>query len=88
MKGGEPIGTILYEIQKNFNFKNPEVHLPKLMEAYKLISQLEDEHWRNLKKKEIENIITACCGLYIEGIASAQYTNPNGEIILKLKATI
>ncbi|WP_313807785.1 PIG-L family deacetylase [Flavobacterium sp.] len=87
VKGGEAIGTILYEIQKNFNFKNPEVHLPKLMEAYKLISQLDDEHWRNLKKKEIETIITACCGLYLEGVASVQYTNPNGEIVLKLEAT-
>ncbi|MEW5675820.1 PIG-L family deacetylase [Flavobacterium enshiense] len=87
VKGGEAIGKILYEVQNNFNFKNPEVHLTKLMEAYKLISQLEDEHWKNLKKQEIESIITACCGLYLEGVASVQYTNPNGEITLKLEAT-
>lgn len=87
VKGGEAIGKILNEIQNNFNFKNPEVHLTKLVEAYKLINQLEDEHWKTLKKQELENIIVACCGLYLEGVASIQNTNPNGEITLKLEAT-
>lgn len=87
VKGGEAIGKILMDVQQNFNFKNPEVHLPKLVEAYKLISKLEDEHWRTLKKQELENIIIASCGLYLEGVASQQNTNPNGEITLKLEAT-
>ncbi|UOK41893.1 MULTISPECIES: PIG-L family deacetylase [Flavobacterium] len=87
LKGGETIGKILTDIQKNFNFKNPEVHLTKLIEAYKLISQLEDEHWKTIKKQELENIIVATCGLYLESAASLQNTNPNGEIALKLEAT-
>jgi LmbE family N-acetylglucosaminyl deacetylase len=87
VKGGEAIGKILTEVQQNFNFKNPEVHLPKLVEAYKLICQLEDEHWKTIKKQELENIIIASCGLYLEGVASLQSTNPNGEITLKLEAT-
>ncbi|HSD14257.1 MAG TPA: PIG-L family deacetylase [Flavobacterium sp.] len=87
VKGGETIGKILTDIQKNFNFKNPEVHLTKLIEAYKLINQLEDEHWKTIKKQELENIIVATCGLYLEGVASIQNTNPNSEITLKLEAT-
>ncbi|ESU20245.1 putative LmbE-like protein [Flavobacterium enshiense DK69] len=87
VKGGETIGKILTDIQKNFNFKNPEVHLTKLIEAYKLINQLEDEHWKKIKKQELENIIIATCGLYLESAASLQNTNPNGEISLKLEAT-
>lgn len=87
VKGGEAIGKILTDIQKNFNFKNPEVHLTKLIEAYKLIDQLEDEHWKTIKKLELENIIVATCGLYLESVASLQNTNPNSEITLKLEAT-
>ncbi len=87
VKGGEAIGKILLDVQQNFNFKNPEVHLPKLVEAYKLICKLDDEHWRSLKKQELENIIMACCGLYLEGVASIQNTNPDSEITLKLEAT-
>ena len=86
IKGGEAVGKILTEIQTNFNFKNPDVHLPKLIEAYKLINQLEDEHWKTIKKQELENIIIASTGLYLESVASQQNTNPNSEIALKLEA--
>ena len=47
--GGEAIGTILYEIEANFDFGNPSKHLPKLMEAYALLQQIEDEHWKTIK---------------------------------------
>lgn len=86
VKGGEEIGAILYEIEKNFNFKDPSVHLPKLMEAYNLVNKLEDKHWRNIKKKELENIIIASAGLFLEGISAVQSTNPGGEFSLKIEA--
>lgn len=86
VKGGEAIGKILMGIQNNFNFNNPSAHLPKLAEAYHLISQLEDTHWRDIKKKELEQIIMASCGLYLEAVAAQQNTNPGSEITVKLEA--
>src|SRR5690606_32032002 len=35
VKDGKAIGDILYAIENNFNFKDPSVHIPKLLEAYK-----------------------------------------------------
>jgi hypothetical protein len=32
--GGNEIGKILYDIEKNFNFGNPSVHIPNLIKAY------------------------------------------------------
>ncbi|MCY1497678.1 Mycothiol S-conjugate amidase [compost metagenome] len=86
VKGGEAIGKILNEVQANFNFNDPSVHLPKLIEAYNLISKLEDEHWRTIKKQELETIILASAGLFLEGTASEQSTNPNNEFTLRLEA--
>lgn len=86
VKGGEAIGEILVEIEKNFNFKNPAVHLPKLMEAYNLVDKLEDNHWKSIKKMELENIILAASGLFLEGISSEQSSNPSGEFTLKIEA--
>lgn len=86
VKGGEAIGKILNEIEANFNFKDPSVHLPKLMEAYNLINKLEDKHWRTIKKQELESIILASAGLFLEGASSDQSTNPNGDFTLKLEA--
>lgn len=86
VKGGEAIGKILNDIEAHFNFKDPSVHIPKLIEAYQLVSKLEDEHWRTIKKQELENIILASAGLFFEGVSSEQSTNPDSDFTLKLEA--
>ena len=86
VKGGEAIGKIMNGIETNFNFKDPSVHLPKLVEAYNLVTKLEDKHWRELKKQELESIILASAGLFLEGISSEQSTNPGGEFTLRIEA--
>lgn len=86
IKGGEAIGKILYEIEKNFNFKNPSTHLPKLMEAYQLVLRLEDNHWRELKKQQLEEIILASAGLFLEANATESTVNFNGSFTLKTEA--
>lgn len=86
VKGGEEIGKILSEIEKKFNFKDPSVHLPKLMEAYALVNKLQDKHWKSIKKQELETIILASAGLFLEATASEQSSNPNENFTLKLEA--
>ena len=82
LKNGGDIGGILYEIKNNFDFINPSKHLPKLMNAYEKIQQLENNHWREIKEKEIKTIIEACAGLYLE--ASALYSSgiPNSSMLI------
>lgn len=83
-KGGE-IGEILYEIEENFDFVYPEKHLPKLMKAYGLIDKLTDNHWREIKKKQIKEIIEACAGLYLEASAESSSATPNSIINLNFE---
>ncbi len=78
-KGGE-IGEILYEVEENFNFINPSKHLPELMKAYKLIQKLKDNHWREIKEKQIKEIIEACAGLYLEASANTSSTAPKTKV--------
>ena len=54
IKGGNLIGDILYKVENNFNFKDPSVHIPQLIEAYKLLQNVKDEHWKTIKTKEIK----------------------------------
>ncbi|MDP5105546.1 MAG: PIG-L family deacetylase [Polaribacter sp.] len=79
INGGE-IGDILYEVENNFDFVNPSKHLPKLMEAYKLVQKIEDIHWREIKEKQLEEIIEACAGLYLEASVDSSYGIPNATI--------
>ena len=87
VKGGKKIGKILAEVEENYNFENPSESLPQLMEAYQLIQELENKHWRVIKTEEITHIITACTGLYLEANTSTEFATKNSAIKINLEAT-
>ncbi|MBJ6367076.1 PIG-L family deacetylase [Snuella sedimenti] len=86
IKGGKAIGAILYKIENEFNFKNPSQHIPQLLEAYELLQNIEDEHWKNLKTKELKSIIEMCAGLYLEASANTNWTTRNETVSLNIEA--
>lgn len=86
VKGGEPIGELLKDVQQNFDFENPDKSLPKLIEAYKMIQNLENEHWKRIKTQEIKDIIYACSGLYLEAVAQVPSVTPGEQIQVNLEA--
>jgi len=86
VKGGKAIGDILYAIENDFDFVNPASHLPQLMKAYKMIQELEDEHWKAIKLVEIEAIIQACAGLYLEASAATPSATPRSTINVNIEA--
>ena len=86
VEGGETVGKILYEIERNFDFAQPSKHLPQLIEGYKAILKLQDGHWKEIKKKELEDIIQSVCGLYLEATASESNTYPGSTIDIHIEA--
>ncbi len=85
VKGGKAIGNILNDVEKNFNFRNPSVHLDDLMSAHQLLQKIEDKHWKDIKIKELENIIEACLGLYLEASANTPTTSAGSDIVLNFE---
>jgi LmbE family N-acetylglucosaminyl deacetylase len=86
VKGGEEIQVILDQVQQDYDFENPSKSVPALMKAYKLITQLEDPHWREFKTKQIKEIIAACLGLYLEGAAAVPYSTVGEQLDVSLEA--
>ncbi|SDS31483.1 PIG-L family deacetylase [Christiangramia echinicola] len=86
VKGGEEIERILSQVEKNFDFANPSKSLSELMEAYELIQELEDEHWKETKTEQIKDIIYACSGLYLEAVAEKPAITPSEELKVELEA--
>ena len=82
IEDGGAIGAILYEVEANFNFTNPEVHIPQLLKAYEKIQNLKDSYWRSLKSKQLLEIIEACLGLYVEAVAEHSAATPNASMEL------
>ncbi|NJX15505.1 PIG-L family deacetylase [Tamlana crocina] len=85
IKGGKAIGNILNEAEANFNFKNPSEHIPQLVEAYKLLQNIENEHWKTQKSKELKSIIEMCAGLYLEASADTSIATPSETINVNLE---
>ncbi|NER17448.1 PIG-L family deacetylase [Spongiivirga citrea] len=86
VKGGKKVGAILEKIEANFNFRNPTIHLDELAKAFQLINTLEDDHWKEIKLKEITTIISACAGLYLEASTSESAVTPGSLVDLNIEA--
>ncbi|KQC29295.1 PIG-L family deacetylase [Flagellimonas eckloniae] len=86
VKGGKAIGDILYKVEEEFDFTNPSKHVPELVEAYRLLQKIEDKHWKTLKSKELESIILACSGLYLEVSSESASTTPGNTQKLNVEA--
>ena len=83
---GSFIGPILNKVEKNFNFKDPSVHIPDLLTAYDILQTSNDEHWKAVKSKEILAIIQACAGLYLEASANTASAAPGQDIKINIEA--
>lgn len=85
VKGGKDIAKILKSVESNFDFTNPSASIPQLVQAYNLIENLEDEHWRSIKSKDIKKVILACSGLYLEAAANTNHATPASKIALDIE---
>lgn len=86
LEGGAAIGTILTQVEKTFNFMDPAEHIDELLQAYELIQELKDDHWREIKSKEIKKLILDVTGLYLEASAAESYTNPGESVEIDIEA--
>jgi len=86
IQGGKPIGELLANVQKNYDFKNPSASIPELVKAYSMIQNLKETHWKNIKSEEIKKIIAACTGLYLEAVAENQETTLGNTLKVKVEA--
>ena len=78
--GGAPIEKKVNNLLSNFNFTSPSKNIPALIDIYDDISKISDNHWREIKLAEIEDIIVACSGLYLEA-RSNQQTAVRGDAV-------
>ena len=86
IEGGEAIGSILNPLLNTFNFQDPSTIVPELVKAYKLLQNTKQGHWRSIKLKELEDLIIACSGVFLEAVSSKESINPLGRYMLNIEA--
>ncbi len=61
------------QLIKDYSLNDPERSVPGLVQVYQEIARLKDGYWRNQKLKEVQELIGACSGLWLEASARSGY---------------
>ncbi|MBK9257447.1 MAG: PIG-L family deacetylase [Saprospiraceae bacterium] len=80
VNGGEEITALIDVTLKEFSFLNPEKSIANLIQIHNLIQKTEDPFWKEIKTKEVKDLIAACLGLYAEAKTNVHKAT-KGEIL-------
>lgn len=86
IEGGKKIGDLVAKINKAYDVQHPSKSIKELMNAREMIDALKDSYWREVKLKEIDQIIKSVLGLYLEVVAASPTATPGQEVELTIEA--
>jgi LmbE family N-acetylglucosaminyl deacetylase len=76
--GAADIEAICLRLIGEYDFIRPEKSVPMLLQLRARLETITDKYWRQLKMAEVDQLIVACTGLYIEAKAS-RYEAAEGD---------
>ncbi len=85
LEGGAPIGKLLEEITKSFQYDDPSASIPNLLKVRKMILALPSSTWKDKKLVEIEKVIQWSLGLFIEATSKDYSVTPNSQAEITLE---
>jgi LmbE family N-acetylglucosaminyl deacetylase len=85
VKGSQKVSQKIQGIIQAYTPANPSASVPGLVEAYKLLQQLDgSDYYVQQKKQEIQSLIKDCLGLWFETNPSDYSTTPGGKAAVKI----
>lgn len=84
--GGEKIGKLLAKVDENYRDDRASASVPDLLKALKMIQELPDGYWKNIKLEEIKSVIRGCLGLYLEATSGEPIAAPGDPLKIHLEA--
>jgi LmbE family N-acetylglucosaminyl deacetylase len=84
--GGKKVGDVLARATRTFDPENPSAVIPTLLEARRLIQALPAGRWTTVKLADLDQVIGACLGLYLEAAAESVSAVPGDRVKIDLEA--
>lgn len=78
--GGENLSALFENIHEAFDPGNPSASLPELLKAHKMLNDMPAGFWVDIKRKDLQEIIRACAGIWVEAIAE-DYSGTPGDSV-------
>ncbi|HUD72418.1 MAG TPA: PIG-L family deacetylase, partial [Dongiaceae bacterium] len=84
--GGKPVGDLLAKATRDFRPEDPSAVVPTLLEARAKLAALPAGRWTTTKKADLDRIIGACLGLFLEASAGSPTAAPGETMKIDLEA--
>lgn len=78
--GAAQVAAQLAAASRTFDPARPAASLPPLVRAHRELARLGDDPWVAFKRSELEEVIRACAGLWLEAVAQFPSASPGGRI--------
>lgn len=83
VEGGDQIHSFINKTIAEFEDENPSSILDNLFLIYEKISILKDEYWKQVKLKEITELIRSCAGIWVEAISDNEFVSIDDTLNVK-----
>jgi LmbE family N-acetylglucosaminyl deacetylase len=84
--GGAKLAALLRAAAQRFDAHHPEASIPALLAARAELRRLPDNPWRGQKLGEIDDLVVACAGLFVEATAAAWAVAPGERLTVTVTA--
>ncbi len=82
---GASVKEAINKIIQQYDFEHPEKSVSSLVELYKKVQGLSFPNiWWYQKKKEIEDLIIECSGVFVEATTEVEYAVPGEKLTINL----
>ncbi|GCC50257.1 PIG-L family deacetylase [Chryseotalea sanaruensis] len=85
VKGGEKVQTLVNKVIVEYNEEKPEASVPVLIQIKQQIIALEKSVWRDRKLEEVNQLLQACLGLYLEATADHFWATPGNIVSVSIE---
>jgi LmbE family N-acetylglucosaminyl deacetylase len=84
VEGASKIESLVDRLIEHYSLSNPEKSLPALVNLYKELQQLKDGYWKNQKLKEVQQLVEACSGLWLEATVRNPYAVQGDPLLVNI----
>ncbi|MGF1638995.1 MAG: PIG-L family deacetylase [Cyclobacteriaceae bacterium] len=82
VQGSQQAATFAQQAIDKFDPLQPELTVPTLIKLRKSLNALEDPFWQEIKRKEVDELIYACLGLFLELRINDRTASPGDMVSL------
>jgi LmbE family N-acetylglucosaminyl deacetylase len=83
MPGGAAIKLLVDAVVANFDFMKPQGSVPALVNLYRALKAAPASKWRDLKLKEVQELVESASGLWLEAFATDPYAVQGDSVKLQ-----